>query len=133
MAVEAFVVDGVLGWKLDSEKNYAVIGLETSGSELQIAVAERHLVDVVAGLINASGAFPLEPGLKLKQVIGLSPTEIEVGRDEASGDLSLSVVFPSKGHLTFRINRRIAQGLRRALDHTLGDDDATASGRGGSC
>jgi len=54
-----------------------------------------------------------------KCVPALSPEWFEFGRVVGTGDYSLSFFLPSKGHLSFRMNRQMTEQLLESIEGEL--------------
>ena len=106
----------VLGWKLNDEKTLALVGFkQPDGNEFVLGISEARLREVIISLAHATEVFPAQKGFSI-QAISMGTNWFEFGKDDASGDYFVRFRLVNGGHLSFVMDKSMAQQLAETMN-----------------
>src|SRR5262245_24206641 len=113
-------INKMLGWKITDDKQFALLGFEPSGGgEFAMGVPRMVLNEVILSLITATDAFPARTGTSVRDVVAMGINRFQFGKDDATGDFFLTLRLVQGGHLSFLMDRSLAEQLIESLNATV--------------
>lgn len=119
--VSALPVTDVLGWKVNDEKTYALIGFKhPTGAEIALAIPPEVLDETIAEIAHSKSAFDLPRGMGTAPEFAMKADRADFGTTPSTNTIFLRLHLAGGGQLGFSIEPVLARRLAEGLLATLG-------------